>query len=319
MSGLCATEPDDVAGPRRLLVIYNPAAGQRCRRRFEAVLAALRARGCRLDLRQTAAPGDAEALARAADPGAADVIVAAGGDGTVNEVVNGLAAPGGPGGAQGGSLPLALLPLGTANVLAAEIGLAPDPAALARTIAQGPARPVALGQANGRLFSVMLGVGFDAQVVDGVDQGLKRRVGKGAYLWEAARLLRRFDFPEYRVSLDGASHSAASVIVANGHFYGGHFVCAPEARLEEPLFQVCLFTRPGAWNALRYAAALGLGRLGRLPDYRVLPGREVRIEGPEGDPAQGDGDIIARLPVSARVLPEALKIVMPPDAATEVR
>lgn len=314
MSELSAAERTGDAVPRRLLIIYNPTAGQRRRRRFEAVLAALRAQGCRLDLRQTAGPGDAEAMARAADPGAADLIVAAGGDGTVNEVVNGLAGGGGP----GGGLPLAVLPLGTANVLAAEIGLAMDPAALARTIAEGPARPIALGQANGRLFSVMLGVGFDAQVVDRVDQGLKRRVGKGAYLWEAARLLRRFDFPEYRVSLDGVSHSAASVIVAKGHFYGGRFVCAPEARLEEPLFQVCLFARPGAWNALRYAAALGLGRLGRLPDYRVLPAREVRIEGPEGDPAQGDGDIIARLPVSVRVLPKALKIVMPPAALPQV-
>ncbi len=299
--------------PRRLLVVYNPAAGQRRRRRFEAVLRALRARGCLLDLRETAAPGDAEALARAADPGAADVIVAAGGDGTVNEVVNGLAAPGGPGGAQGGRLPLAVLPLGTANVLASEIGLGRDSRALARTIAEGPARPVALGQANGRLFSVVLGAGFDAHVVDGVDTDLKRRIGKGAYVWEAARQLSRFGFPEYRVTLDGTCHAAASAIVTKGRYYAGRFVVTPEARLEVPEFQVCLFTRPGAWNALRYAAALGLGRLGRLPDVRMLPACEVSIEGPEGDPVQGDGDIIASLPAAVRVLPEALKIVFPPE------
>ncbi|MDH3475001.1 MAG: diacylglycerol kinase family lipid kinase, partial [Rhodospirillales bacterium] len=97
------------------------------------------------------------------------------------------------------------------------------------------------------------------------------------------------------------------------------FVCAPEARLAEPLFQVCLFTRAGAWHALRYAAALGLGRLGRLPDYEVLPAREVLIEGPEGDPVQGDGDVITRLPLQVRVLPEALKIVMPPETAPDAR
>ena len=183
---------------------------------------------------------------------------------------------------------------------------------MARTIAQGPARPVALGQANGRLFSVVLGAGFDAHVVAGVDTGLKRRIGKGAYLWEVIRQLGRFGFPEYRVTLDGASHSAASVIVTKGRYYAGRFVIAPEARLAEPLLHVCLFTRPGAWNALRYAVALGLGRLGRLPDYKVLPAREVLVEGPEGDPVQGDGDILTRLPVTIRVLPEALKLVMPP-------
>jgi YegS/Rv2252/BmrU family lipid kinase len=299
----------DDAAPRRLLIIYNPAAGQRRRRRFEAVLGALRARGCPLVLRETAGPGDAEALARGADPEAADLVVAAGGDGTINEVVNGLAGPGGPGDA----LPLAVLPLGTANVLAAEIGLDFDPAALARTIAEGPARPVALGQANDRLFSVVLGAGFDAHAVDGVDTRLKRVIGKGAYVWEAARQLFVFGFPEYRVMLDGTRHGAASVIVAKGRYYAGRFVVAPEGRFAEPLLQVCLFTRPGAWNALRYAAALGLRRLDRLPDVRVLPAREVVIEGPEGDPVQGDGDILTRLPVTVRVLPEALKIVMPPE------
>jgi diacylglycerol kinase family enzyme len=242
-----------------------------------------------------------------------DVIVAAGGDGTINEVVNGLAnertGPGGPGGA----LPLAVLPLGTANVLAAEIGLDPDPGALARTIAQGPMRPVALGQANGRLFGVVLGAGFDAHVVDGVDTGLKRWIGKGAYVWEAVRQLGRFGFPEYRVTLDGTCHTAASVIVTKGRYYAGRFVIAPEARFEAPELRVCLFSRPGAWNALRYAVALGLGRLARLPDVRVLPAREVLIEGPEGDPVQGDGDIVTRLPVRVRVLPEALRIVMPCD------
>lgn len=310
MSELSAAGRAGDAAPRRLLIIYNPTAGQRRRRRFEAVLGALRALGCRPDLRETAAAGDAEALARAADPGAADVVVAAGGDGTVNEVINGLAGSGGPGGA----LPLAVLPLGTANVLAAEIGLDADPGALARTIAEGPARPVALGQANGRLFSVVLGVGFDAKVVDGVDTGLKRWVGKGAYVWEVVRQLGRFGFPEYRVTLDGTSHAAASVIVTRGRYYAGRFVVVPEARFAEPALHVCLFTRPGVWNVLRYAAALGLGQLRRLPDYRVLPGREVLIEGPEGDPVQGDGDILTRLPVTIRVLSEALKLVVPPEA-----
>ncbi len=306
---------DEGGRARRLLVVYNPTSGRRGRRRFAAVLAALRARGCRLDLRETAAPGDAEALARSAAARDVDLLVVAGGDGTINEAVNGLVRPD-PGEEPP---PLAVLPLGTANALAAEIGLDLDPGRIAQTIALGRPVPVSLGRANDRLFTMMAGAGFDAHVVDAVNLDLKRLIGRGAYLWAAARTLRRFASPGYRVRLDGETHEAASVIVAKGHFYGGRFVCAPRARLTEPLFQVCLFTRPGAWNMLRYAAALGLGRLGRLPHYKVLPAREVLIEGPEGDPVQGDGEVITRLPAQIRLLPEALKIVMPPEVAPKLR
>ena len=231
----------------------------------------------------------------------------AGGDGTINEAVNGLT------GAGTQPPPLAVLPLGTANALASEIGLDLSPERTARTIAMGRAVPVVVGRANDRVFSMMAGAGFDAHVVEAVNLDLKRLIGKGAYVWESARALWRFGFPGYRVTLDGTVHDAASVIVAKGHFYGGRFVCAPEARLTEPLFQVCLFRHPGAWNALRYATALGLGRLDRLPDYQVVPARDVLIEGPDGDPVQGDGDVIARLPVRIRLVPEALRLVMPTD------
>ncbi len=296
------------ADPRRLLVIFNPTAGRRHRERFEATLAALRRRGCPLELRQTGHAGHAAELAAAADPDAFDVVVAAGGDGTINEAVNGLVAAG----AGRACLPLAVLPLGTANVLALEIGVTTDPEAVARTIAEGEITSVSLGRVNGRVFTMMAGAGFDAHVVAGVDPALKRRIGKGAYLWQSARLLFGFAYPDYRVTLDGEQdHTAASVIVAKGHFYGGRFVCAPEARLEAPAFQVCLFARRGPWNALRYAAALGLGRLPRLPDVRILAARRVTVEGPAGDPVQGDGDVIARLPATLEVLPEALALVMP--------
>lgn len=238
-----------------------------------------------------------------------DVLVAAGGDGTVNEVVNGLVGRDDP----AESPPLGIIPLGTANVLAAEIGLAAEPGAVARCLAEGSVRPVSVGQAGDRVFTMMVGCGFDARVVAAVSSALKRRIGKGAYVWESARQIWRFGFPDYRVTLDGVERHAASAIVAKGHYYGGRFVCAPEARLEDPVFQVCLFERRGAWNAVRYALALSLGRLAKLPDVQVVPAREVRIDGPQGDPLQGDGDVIGQLPIVIRLLPDALRLVMPPD------
>jgi YegS/Rv2252/BmrU family lipid kinase len=298
--------PAPARAARRVTVLFNPAAGGRRRGRLEQTLQLLRESGCAITVQATAARGDAEDMARAygAAAPASDLLVVAGGDGTINEALNGLLA-------NGAAAPLALVPLGTANVLAAEIGLVTTPAVVARTIAQGVAADAHVGIANGRCFAAMAGVGFDAHVVANVGLDLKRRLGKGAYVVESIRQLFRFRFPRYRVTVDGQAYEAASVIVAKGHYYAGRFVCAPEARLDRPEFHVCLFERGGRWNAIRYAIALALGRLPRLADFRIVRGRTVTIDGPAGDPLQGDGDIIARLPARIEIAPRPLRLIMP--------
>lgn len=290
---------------RRLLIIFNPAAGWRRRQRLAPVLAQLRAHGCALELRETQAPGDAERFAAEADPGAFDLVVVAGGDGTVNETINGLARSG---------LPLALIPLGTANVLAAEIGLSTDPAAVARCVALGQPRPIALGAANGRRFILMAGAGFDAHVVAGVSVPMKRWLGKGAYVLSTLRQLLVFDFPSYEVLTDNRAQRAASVIVTNARYYGGRFVCAPEASLESATLQVCLFERGGRLAAIGYALALFSGRLPRLASYRLIAARRIEVRGRPGEPIQVDGDGIGQLNVAIEVLPRALDLVFPPRA-----
>jgi diacylglycerol kinase family enzyme len=157
----------------------------------------------------------------------------------------------------------------------------------------------------------MAGAGFDAHVVANVSLGLKRRIGKLAYVWEAVRQLFRFPYGRYRATIDGKVYDAASVVVAKGRLYAGPYVAAPDARLDAPEFQVCLFQRGGRWNAIRYAVALALGVLPRLPDYRIVTGRHVRIEGPPGDPVQGDGDIIAHLPAEISIAPISLALMAP--------
>nr|WP_211105745.1 YegS/Rv2252/BmrU family lipid kinase [Azospirillum melinis] len=284
---------------RRLLVIHNPTAGGRRARRLRAVVARLEARGIGVTVRPTGRRGDAEAFARAADPAEVDAVVAAGGDGTINEVINGLATH-----AEAGKpLPLGIVPMGTANVLAAELGLTMDADRIAAAIAGGKRTMIWPAQANGRVFSLMAGVGLDARVVERVDPRVKRLIGKGAYVAETLVQLATRPDHRYRVILDdGEAQELASVIVAKGHFYGGRFICAPDARLTEPELHVCLFPRGGRLNALRYVWGVTAGRLARFPDYRVVTVRRVRIEGPAGDglfadAVQGDGDVLARLPV----------------------
>jgi YegS/Rv2252/BmrU family lipid kinase len=291
-------------GPsRRLLIIFNPAAGWRRRRRLAPILAQLRAHGCALALRETEGPGDAERLAAEVDPAAFDLVVVAGGDGTVNETINGLGRSG---------LPLAVIPLGTANVLAAEIGLRTDPATVARCVALGQPRPIALGAANGRRFILMAGAGFDAHVVDEVSVPVKRWLGKGAYVLSMLRQLLVSDFPEYEVRTDNTVHHAASVIVANARHYGGRFVSAPAASLESDTLQVCLFERGGRLAAIGYALALVTGRLPEVASYRLIEARRIEVRGRPGEPLQGDGDIIGRLDATIEVLPKALDLVYPP-------
>ncbi len=318
------------AGRRRLLVIHNPVAGRRRRQRFQAVLDLLERDGDELSLRATEAPGDATRLARQIDLGdvdlrAGDLVVAAGGDGTINEVINGLVAEGRP-----ASVPLAIVPLGTSNVLAAEIGLGRSPEAVARTIREGAVCSVSLGRItganmpDGRTFILMAGVGVDAHAVADVEPGLKRRFAQGAYVWAGLQAVFRSRGLRYGVEVDGVRHEAASVIVAKAAHYGGPFIVAKQARLDDPRFQVCLFERAGFWPAGLYGLALALGRLDAAPGFTSVPGRKVRITAPasqSGDrpptkpaePVQCDGDDVARLPVKIEVMPEALSLVVPPD------
>ncbi len=299
---------------KRVLIVFNPKAGRRRLGKLRRTIAAMRLTGAEVELLATGARGDAERLAREACGGvngfaALDLLAIAGGDGTINEAVNGLMSVSGAGATS--ALPLCIVPLGTANVLAREIGQGFSPAVAAMTALNGEQRQVYLGEANGRCFTIMAGAGFDAHVVANVSTALKQRVGKLAYVWEAFRQLFLFPYGRYRVTVDGKTYDAASVVVAKGRLYAGPYVAAPEARLDSPEFQVCLFLRGGRWNAIRYAVALTLGLLPRLKDYRIVSGREVRIEGPAGDPVQGDGDIIAHLPVEIRLAPVSLSLMAP--------
>jgi diacylglycerol kinase (ATP) len=295
---------ESVPGPS-VLVIYNPVAGWRRRYRFEAVMRELKNLNCRATIRRTEHAGHASELTAEVEPGAFDVIAIAGGDGTINEAINGL-------GLSGERAPaVAIIPLGTANVLALELGLSLEPVDIARTIASGAEREIYLGQVNGRKFSMMAGVGFDAQVVDHVDPKVKRILSKGAYVLETLRQMLCFTFPKYEVSIAGQTHRAGSLIAANGHYYGGAFVCAPEAGLDRPGFEAVIFRRSGRLNALRYASALVLGLLPKLADVSLVNCRSIRVEGPVGEPVQADGDIVAFLPATIEMAKERLAVLVP--------
>ncbi len=288
--------------PGALLLIVNPTAGRRRRGLAEAVAARVRAAGWTVDVVQTQAAGDARRLAETCDARRYPVIAVAGGDGTINEVINGLA------GRSDETPAVGIVPLGTANVLAHELGLGFSAAAVARTVTAGRALSVQPGEAvNGtetRCFSLMAGAGFDAKVVAGVSAPLKRRLGRAAYVWRSLIEAQRYRPVRYQVEIDGVCHEASSVIVTRSRHYAGPYVVAPGAALGKPLLHACLFERWGRSHAFRYGLALLLGRLPRIAGYRVVAGRTVRVSvlSDAGErreqPVQIDGDNALTLPVS---------------------
>lgn len=293
------------ATPRRVLVIHNPAAGRHKRKRLHDVIDRLEHLGAAVTVRETRQRGDAEAMAASARPDDLDAVIAAGGDGTVNEALNGLSR--GPGG-----LSLGVIPLGTANVLACEIGLdSGDPDGIARAVAFGPARTVHVGLANGRRFLLMAGAGLDAEVVAGVSVALKRHAGRLAYVMESLKQAMGYDFPKLGIRADGVPYEGRMVVACKGRFYGGPFIAAPDARLETPMLEVCILPNSGFAGVLRYGLALPMGRLSDLPEVQVISARSIVITGPRGAPVQGDGDIVARLPAEISVDDETVDLICP--------
>jgi diacylglycerol kinase (ATP) len=295
---------------RRIIVIAN-VRGARRSLHFDAICQALETIGIQTIVRRVQSPGDAfryaaEAARSHADGHGPDRLVVAGGDGTMNDALNGLA---------GYVLPTAFVPFGTANVLAKELKLPKDPLRLASMIVNGPTEVVHLGKVNGRLFLLMAGVGLDAEVCERVRRDLKVRFRQAVYVVVTVQQWFRSRRRRYRVTIDGNVHRAASVVVSNSVHYGGPFVFAPDADIRTPELHVCLFRRAGRIAEVRYMLGMLFGLLPRMAGFEIIPGRHVTIESETPtsgiEPVQADGDVLARLPANIAVAEECLAIVMP--------
>ncbi len=305
-----------------ILVIHNPVAGRRRRRRLKQLLARLERAGHKLRVRITRRAGDAREHARTAE--AVDVIVAAGGDGTMSEVVDGLMAkppetpvtPGTPG-TPATPLPrVAFLALGTANVLAWELNLPRRPAALARLIEGGDAIEIHPGIANGRRFLLMASAGLDARAVCAVKTMVKRWFGAAAYVLAAANVIGQPP-PRLTVEIDGQPLDAALVIVARSRRYGGPFSLTPDAGIATPTFQAVLMTRHGLGAALAYGWALLRGRLHQRPDVSVIAAHAVHVAAEGDEPWQIDGDAAGSLPVVLTLDSRSVRLVAGARAVAE--
>src|SRR6202047_1925550 len=300
------------------LLIHNPNAGNGGHGRRTMLDEARRifaAGGIHPDLAETTKAGDATEIAQRANDEGRQLVIACGGDGTLNEVVNGLA-----GQKNGHRVPLALLPGGTANVLAKELNLPWDIPSAAEMLVRGVVRDIPLGLATPlnepekrKYFLSVAGAGPDGRIVYSIDLDLKARMGILAYWWQGAREIFRYDYPHFRVVIDGQSSDASLVIVGRTKHYGGPFKITTLADLYENKFEVMTVSTRSGLRYLSYLPTLWLGKLRGTRGVFFSKTDSLVCEPLHGNPvhAQVDGEPLGRLPVEFKIVPGALKLLVP--------
>lgn len=286
----------------RIKLIANPVSGGDARLRIHAAQTSLRKLGAEVDLCLTKARGDARIVAAQALSEGYDRIVVAGGDGTLNEVVNGVTSP---------DLPIAFLPLGTVNVFALEAGIPMQLETACALAVQGSPHQITLGRINDELFLLMTSAGWDAEAVAHVRPRFKRLLGRLAYAVSALEvLLLRTPAPLELVLPDGSCHHGFGVVVSNCHYYGGRYVVTPEASMFRDDLEVCLLRHGSRLAMLKFAVTLLLKRPLQPPLVKFLTFTEAELRGKKVA-VQVDGDTWGEAPVRLKVVPRAVTMVLP--------
>lgn len=284
-------------------LIFNPSAGMRAKSR--TVVAGVIREFAKYDLDITPSPTEPEGstvrqvqeLVRE-EP---DLLVSWGGDGTINEVINGMF---------GSGIPLGVIPGGTANVFAKELGISGLNRAIA-IIGKGKTKTISIGEANKRYFSLMAGVGFDSDVIKNVDWTLKKTLGKLAFGISALNSAVKYDFPKFQVKIGNEKKECVFAVISNARGYGGVLELTPEADISDEYFHVCLFKEAGFNNVLRYAMHAWKNSHGKLKDVEILKVKRCEVIGPESVAVQADGELIGFLPMKFKLHPHALEVFCP--------
>jgi YegS/Rv2252/BmrU family lipid kinase len=308
------------------ILIYNPVAGRRPARREREVRQAadvLRQAGLAIELAPTARPDMAHELAQAAVGNGADVVLACGGDGTINEVINGLAPS---------QIPLGILPGGTANIVAHELGLPLNPLRAARQFACWTPHRIALGRAHWeetlaappagglapraccRYYISVAGIGYDAEIVYKLSSWLKIDFGVAGYVLEAFRQLVSYSFPRFSCRLNGHERQGTFAVIHRTRLYAGWLHLAPTAGLFLPRFAMCSFPSHSRLRYLLYAVAVLARQHLRLNGVSLDQCTEVACTPVDASTTirfELDGELAGVIPATFEIVPDALTLLVP--------
>jgi diacylglycerol kinase (ATP) len=282
------------------LIILNPAADSERAQKRQAHVQSL-ARDCTVCT--TTYTGEAEAMARRGAEEGFEKIVAAGGDGTINEVVNGLAGTG---------TTLGLLPIGTMNVFATELGLPVHDLELCWDIVEGDStRAVDLPKANQKFFVQLAGVGLDAQVVKETSAQLKRSFGPLSYIISAVQIAARKPPKLFIQSDDTSIDEGSFVLVGNGRLYGGPFPFFKRAALDDGLLDVVVFKRLGYLEIIKYLQDVVFSSNIRVPEIEYFQTARLRVKSDQTVPVELDGELVGNCPVEFSIQESSLRVLVP--------
>jgi diacylglycerol kinase (ATP) len=295
----------------QVLIVYNPAAGQSpdLKNTLDRVASLWRDRGWQVQIAATTAPGDATSKAQIAARSGYNAVVAAGGDGTVNEVMNGLV---------GTDTALGVLPLGTVNIWAREMGLSMDLLKAAESLGKSELTKIDVGMAGNRYFLLMAGIGFDAAVTETIRSEEKKLFGAIAYVKQAIQIAWNFRGVRLKLRIDGkrVRGKILMVIVGNSQLYGGVIKFTAHATIDDGLLDVCVIKGRGMLSAPRRLISIFARHYNRDPQVKYYQAKQVEIRRKRGKalPVQVDGDYLGSTPMSFRVVPDSLWILVPPNA-----
>ncbi len=293
----------------KCIVIRNPASRRSLSgARLEAALDQARTAGWQVEVVETAHEGHATQIARDAATSGIDVIIVDGGDGTINEVVNGIAHS---------TVALAVIRGGTANVWAGEIGTSNDPAQAVRDIVRGVRRRIDLGRVDARYFLLMAGIGLDAEIVPRVPPRAKRWTGRVAYVAAGIVAALRTRPWSVRVRVDGEPRDTSLywMLIGNTRSYGGVARITHRALADDGWLDVALMRRGGPFHLLVDGVRLFLGRHDRSPNIDYRTAKTVEILTP-GLPVQVDGEPAGETPMTFEIAPLALEVIVPASLAS---
>jgi len=284
-------------------VIANPVAGRgKAEGQIQKLVQILDRRGHHVETFLTQAAGDARRCASRIEPGSGAIVVV-GGDGTLNEVLNGVADP--------STIPIALLSTGTANVLAHELGIPNNPEDVAGILDQGVVRKLDMGTIGDRRFLLLVSTGFDAMVTEKIQRG-RKGLGYSGYLLPLLGVLAHYRAPELRITVDGHKGlKGALVVVSNVRNYGGIFSIADRACCDSGHLDVCIFPRGTIPALCRYAFSALRGKVSSLAEVVYLTGKRIQLESDGPVAVEVDGDYFGTTPVVVDLKPACVPILVP--------
>lgn len=293
---------------KKILIILNPAAKSEKAARLADRLGEVTSG---TEIRATSMPGDAERMAHEAVAEGFTTIVAAGGDGTINEVVNGIAFAGAP------PVSLGILPVGTMNVFAAELGIPLHSLEKAwNVILEGAVRqidlPVCSTPEGSRRFVQLAGVGLDAEVVRRTSRESKKTLGPLSYLLSLAQVAGEKPPQITLLGPDGEQRTGSFVLLGNGRFYGGPFTFFRKGSPCDGMLDVLVFRNQSPWDLLRYMHAMLMGHHADLPDVEYFQTRELSFESGSPVPYELDGEMAGYLPLKVQLEMGGLTVLAPP-------